>query len=198
MKTLASLILVLLISIPVSANQNFPGDYIKTRDGNIYFASFNFGIKNLRARHTDGRLFKIRYADVVSYKKDNTVYEKKALYEGKMPTGKSVFMELVRQKNDLKLFRYTENGTYFDCWNLSFFKGITRSFVYRGDEFVVELTPRNVHTICNFFNLKTSNTFVHNRTLKNIQQGLSSTRIAHEELRRTNAQCVGLKGRYPG
>ncbi len=153
MKTLASLILVLLISIPVSANLNLPGDYIKTRDGNMYFATFNFGMKNLRARHTDGRLFKINYADVVSYKKDNTVYEKKNLYEGKVPTGNSVFMELVCQKSDLKLYRYKEYGTYFDCTNFSFCKGNTRYFVYRGDEFVVELTAKNVQTICRFFEL---------------------------------------------
>jgi len=153
MKTLTSLILVLLISIPVSANLNLPGDYIQTRDGNMYFATFNFGMKNLRARHTDGRLFKIRYADVVSYKKDNTVFEKKALYEGKVPTGYSAFMELVCQKNDLKLYRYKEYGTYFDCRNFSFCKGNTRYFVYRGDEFIVELTAQNVQTICRFFEL---------------------------------------------
>lgn len=153
MKTLASLVLALLISIPVSANLNLPGDYILTRDGNMYFATFNFGMKNLRARHTDGRLFKVRYADVVSYRKDNTVYEKKALYEGKIPTGNSVFMELIGQKNDLKLYRFREYGTYFDCLTYSFCKGNTRYFVYRGDEYIVELTPRNVQTILRFFEL---------------------------------------------
>lgn len=151
MRTLATLILAVLLSIPANAALNFPGDYIATRDGNMYFASFSFGLKNIRARHSDGRLFKVTYNDVVSYKKDNIVYERKSLYRNHACTGKSVFMELVAIKHDLKLYRYQEPGTYFLPEKSTFSKGITHYYVYRGDEYLLELTPKNAPTVCGFF-----------------------------------------------
>jgi hypothetical protein len=151
MKTLATLILVAVFSLPALASTG-NGDYIITTDGQVIVSDLSYGLFNIRVKDNDGQLMKISYAEVVSYKKGDRIFEKKELYTGNKQTGKQVFMELLRQDNGLRLYRYACEGA--KCDRKSMFlepANACKLFVFKGDQYMLEVNAANRETVLDFF-----------------------------------------------
>jgi hypothetical protein len=152
MKTLASILLAVVISLPAMALTGH-NDYVITRDGQVIVSDLSYGLFNIRVKDDDGLQTKISYADVVSYKKGERIFEKKELFTNNKSTGSKVFMELIRQDNGLRLYRYSGEGAP-RCERRSFFlepATACKMYVYKGDQFLLELDATNRATVLDFF-----------------------------------------------
>ena len=144
MKTLATILMVALISATISANPGSKGDYLITKDGKVVIAKVHLGVFKIHAKSTEGCIGEGKYKDIAFFQKNGDVYSKKPLYNGREKSGE-VFMKLVSWRNGLSLYCYEDPSL-----------GVTnnkRYFVYKGENtFWLEVDSRNSETLRNFFN----------------------------------------------
>lgn len=143
MKALFVMLFVSLIGLASVASPE--GDYLITKDGKMIVSKVRIGIFNLRVKLDNGSDLKVKYHDVISYKKDGEVFEKKPLFLDNKNTGETVFMQLVSRKNDYRLYKFNDN--------MSGVKTHIRYYVFRDDNtFWLEVCCKNDETINKFFN----------------------------------------------
>jgi hypothetical protein len=152
MKTLSVFFLIAAFGLTAFAAPGNEGNYIVTRDGKVIFSKFSMGMNNARVKPSSSEGYKVSKSDILSYKLDNRVFEKKQLYRDNKATGQEVFMELICVKNGLKFYRLEssdvkpskEAGLLETEYENQF-------FVFNGDQYLLKVDKTNMKTICNFF-----------------------------------------------
>lgn len=142
-----------LLGIPAMASIHNPENYLVTNDGKVYFSNVSFGVFNIRITNDNGQTEKVGYSEVMSYKKGNRLFEKKDLYVNNRNTGKKVFMELIRQDNGLRLYTYNGDGPAACSKHSAFSEPVQacKFFVYKGDQYLLQLNEKNRSTVLDFF-----------------------------------------------
>jgi len=144
MKTLLTILSVALFGAMVSANPGNKTDYIVTKDGKVVVAKVQLGALKINAKNFNGETMKVNYKDVLTFKKNDEVYTKKPLYEGKKNTGEMVFMRLISWRNGLSLYCYSDLSSSKESSK--------RYFVFKDENTLwLEVDSRNAENIRKFF-----------------------------------------------
>lgn len=112
------------------------GQWIKTADEQISCLKINVQKETTKIVLNNGEKKTMPTSTISSYFKDDKLYSKMPLNNGD-----NVFMEFLRTRDDMSLYKYNDSGT-------------ARYFVYKGDDIYMELTDANKSGFEKFFNIQ--------------------------------------------
>lgn len=110
--------------------------WLQTSDGQVNCVKLTVENSDFKVVTSDGMEKSLPAASVMSYSVDNKLYVKLPLYI--LEVKGEVFMEFVRTRDDLKLFKFEVNGA-------------DRYFVYKGNDLYVPLNDGNKAAFEKFF-----------------------------------------------
>jgi hypothetical protein len=146
MKTLVVLISVFLFCLSGIAGE-LDDSWVVTKDGKLQCKKVNIGYNKFRIVCEDGDKTIVPISDITSYAMDNKVFTKLPLYVDRKPTGKMVFMELLKTVGDLSLYKLEIEDI-----------GAPRSkckiycyFLYNGNKLHLALDEKTLPNICKHF-----------------------------------------------
>jgi hypothetical protein len=156
MKTLVSIVITLICStLAINATANL--SYLITSDDTILCKDIKIGIRNMRITLINGEKQKVEKGVVNSFLIDGKKYDRMPEFIDGRSTGKNKFMELLCQRNGLKLYK----NTFYCCggWNTS--KNSIESsgdktilLVYKGNDYYLQLDKKNAQTLSEYFHLQ--------------------------------------------
>ena len=157
MKTNLFLMSALLIaSSLVKANGRSENDYIVTENDTIKCSSFSFGVSEANITLANGEKTTVDKNNVKAFSVNGRVFEILPIYVEGKPTGNNAFLELLAEKNGLKLYR----NYYFAGlgWNAngksqSDANRTTVLTVYKDKKYYANVNEKNAKTILSFFNI---------------------------------------------
>jgi hypothetical protein len=126
----------LFLTLNVNGKSN---PWIQTVDGQVNILKITVDASDFKVETIDGIERSLPATAVMSYSVDNKLYVKLPLYI--LEVKGEVFMEFVKTRDDLKLFKYEVNGS-------------DRYFVYKGDNLYVPLNDSNKAAFEKFFFVK--------------------------------------------
>jgi len=148
MKKLAILISGALFSVAGMAAESSDSWVIAGKD-RIECDKVNVGISNARITLDNGEKMTVRLNQIDAYATDGMVYTRKMIYRNGKATGHKEFMQLLKIKGDLSLYKNTtfnaDMGTAVDVYS-----------VYKGDELYLTLDKKSIPNVFNFFQVKWS------------------------------------------
>jgi len=98
---------------------------------------------------------KLEKDNIIAFKANGRSYEKKEIFKDKIPTGEFAYMQLLGQRDGLKLFSYK----YFEGPVSNSNEGYTakkKLIVYRETNFYLQVTEANANTVLGYFNVDKS------------------------------------------
>ncbi len=142
MKTLVLTSFALLLSISMFARDDKNSkNYIVTKSDTIVCKNVVDQQNIVRVDFQDLRFVEMNKDDVFSYIANGKKYDRLPLYKNNKPTGKTALMEMVKDNNGFKLYKYTNNGE-------------TSMFVYKDNKYYVGITDANKANMLDFFQVK--------------------------------------------
>lgn len=148
MKRLVLIIAVLSISLSLYANTEKLVDYVVTSTGVVYYKNISYGFsdENYLVCKTDtGEKITYSFDEIVRFRKSGITYDKLPLIENQSITDKMVFMEYLKYKNGLQVYKYSTINAAGEEYS--------ELYVFSNDRFVVDFTSQNYETLTDFFNL---------------------------------------------
>jgi hypothetical protein len=144
MKKFALLLSMVLLSASFLLARDV-SNYVKTQEGVFFFKNLRYGLNCcLIGKTSDGKLVKFKKCDVIAYCKEGVNYEKMPVYKNNKLTGEEDFMKVVCLRNGLKLYEYEYLSKKTEGL-------LRRYYVFRGDQFVVEMDNTNKPSLTAFF-----------------------------------------------
>jgi hypothetical protein len=130
--------------------------YVITNNDTIICDHVSLGVNNARITKTNGELLKINKEEVKAFLVHGKLYEKLPVYLNGSYTGQTAFLELIGQRNGLKLYKYT----YFvdSGWDSSNqvvmpTKEVTALIIYKDNNYYLEVDDKNAKTVLPFFHI---------------------------------------------
>ncbi|HNX79632.1 MAG TPA: hypothetical protein PKJ24_07105 [Prolixibacteraceae bacterium] len=123
----------LFLTLQVNAKS---APWLQTAEGQLSCVKLTVDNSDFKVVTADGQEKSLPVTSVMSYSVNNKLYVKLPLYI--LEVKGEVFMEFVRTRDDLKLFKYEVNGA-------------DRYFVYKGDKLYVPLNDSNKSAFEKFF-----------------------------------------------
>jgi hypothetical protein len=147
MKKLAIILSGTLFCLSVMAAKSSDAWVVSGND-RINCEKVNIGLRNAHITLNNGEKMLLPLGDIQSFAKDGKVFDKKMVYRNNKPTGHSQFMQLLKVRNGLNLYRYI--GVASD--------GDTREIysVYKGDNLYLTLDEKSMPNVFKFFDVKWS------------------------------------------
>ena len=146
MKKLAILISGTLFCLAGMAAESSDSWVIAGKD-RISCDKVNVGIAKARITLDNGEKMTLPVNQIGSYSADGMVFNKKMVYRNGKPTGRTEFMQLMKIKGDLSLYKTTTFDEYLgsavDVYN-----------VYKGEDLYLALDNKSMPSVLNFFNIK--------------------------------------------
>lgn len=148
MKTKISILLglTLLLNFPLNAVEEV--NYLVTDEDTFIGTNLNFGLSNAKLTQTDGQVAKIDKDLVESFFVTNKRFDKMPIYMNGKNTGKEDFMELISQRNGLRLYKFKCNQNL----NVND-KDACLLIVFKEKDFYVQVDKNNAKTIAEFFHI---------------------------------------------
>jgi hypothetical protein len=112
----------------------------------------SIGTKKARMTLTNGDKMVMPIDQLEAYQLDGAFFEKKELFFNGKPTGKVAFMELLKTRGDLSLYR----NVVWDAGIAGADKRRADYYVYRGDELYLTANAKALPNALNFFGVKWS------------------------------------------
>jgi hypothetical protein len=132
-----------------------PDEYVKTKNDVLYYSKLKVGPTKARIILDNGEKVTLLNNEMIAYKKDGKVFEKVPLYYKDKPTGREVFMEILKYSNGMKLYRYS---CFEQEVNLPFSVGSTQQvdkfFVFKNGNYHLQVDEANYQTVFGFFGIK--------------------------------------------
>jgi hypothetical protein len=156
MKTNFLILLSVLASMAANAFEKDEINYVVTNEDTIICKDISVGFTNAKITKTNGDVVKVNKENVEAYKVDGKIYEKKVVFKNKKATDNKDYMELIAERNGLKLYCYkfiagsgwdTNKGNYENS------KEIATLLVYKDNNLFVEVEKKNAPTILDFFHV---------------------------------------------
>lgn len=132
-----------------------PDEYVKTKDDVIYYSKLKLGPTKARLILDNGDKVTLMNNEVIAYKKDGKVYEKMPLYYKNKPTGKEVFMEILKYTNGMKLYRYSTMEQEVNYpYVIGSTKPVDKFYVFKNGNYHLQIDESNYQTVFGFFGIK--------------------------------------------
>ena len=126
--------------------------WVETHDGKMECRKVNMGISKARIVLNNGEKKTIQIDDINSYAMYGRVFTKLPLYRDNKPTDQMIFMELVRTRGNLNLYR-VEN---FNSESIELNDKVSSYFVYDGNRMLLALDEKSLPNISKIFGIRYS------------------------------------------
>jgi hypothetical protein len=124
--------------------------FIVTKDGKFDCRQISFGMQNARIVLTNGKKSTIPIENIYSYTLDGKQYDKLELNKkGKNAPGE-VFMELMKTRDDLSLYRLS----HIDYDSDPAFQKVDNYYVYKNGKLYLELSNKSLPSVLQYFEVK--------------------------------------------
>jgi hypothetical protein len=143
MKNTNYLLLIAILGISSVASAGIP-DYIMTGDEIKFYDKVRMGIPSGLVGISESGKDRYHVSDVIAYRKDERVFEKKPVFANNRPTGRYAFMEVISYRNGMKVYRYRDYSARNQEDEFQY-------HVFQGERYVVEFDNTNTETLSNFF-----------------------------------------------
>jgi len=156
MKTNLLILLTALVSMVANAIEKDEINYVITNEDTIICKDISMGFTNAKITKTNGEEVKISKEDVEAYKVNGKLYEKKIVFRNKKATDNRAYMELVGQRNGLKLYCYkfiADSGWDTSKGNYENAREVATLLVYRDNNLYLEVDKQNAPTILDYFHV---------------------------------------------
>lgn len=155
MKTLTAILFVVVcVIIPLNASDDL--GYLITATDTFICKDIKNGIIKMRLTLPNGEKQKIEKDDVKTFYVHGKRYDRLPVYINGIATGEVKFLELLSQRNGLKLYKHT----FFCCgyWNMTKQKIESAGeknvlLVYKDDNYYLQLDNRNAESLASFFHI---------------------------------------------
>ena len=132
--------------------------YVINDNDTILCSNITFDASHAFVTLKDGQTtMEVTQDKLKSFKMNGKIYERRILYNNYIPTEKTVYMELLGERNGLKLYvyKFNEGGS----WNekKAKFKGgyeIDQLMVYKENSLYLKVPNGSIKTVLDFFNMK--------------------------------------------
>jgi len=143
MKNLLIIAVLILASLTVTATSKVT-DYVITKEGTVYFKSVKFGADTgfLTCLTQNGITIKIKRADIMGFRREGAVFEKKPVIINNQVCENCDFMEILSIKNNMKVCKYMvkeANGDY-----------TAKLFVFKNNEYITTITKQMLEKFIKF------------------------------------------------
>jgi hypothetical protein len=156
MKTKLLILVIFLSGINIYAGTyEDPAFVITARDTTIC-KKVLMGISDAKLELINGATMNVNKNDILAFKSNGKYYEKREIYLNNKATGISVLMELIAQRNGLKLFcyRYSSGGiTKYENNTIVSVKDPILLVIYKNNDFYLQLTKTNKPAMLDFFHV---------------------------------------------
>jgi hypothetical protein len=146
-KILISFIFTFMV-ISLFAERNDTLNYIVTKNDTLSCKEITVGRGVTTCCQQNDVKIKLSDDDIISYSLDGRIYEKKPLIIDQIKSKKTCWMELLKCKCDMKVFKYRH-------YDYQTNKMTNEYFVFNNkEEFVVQINEKNKAKIADFFGCK--------------------------------------------
>jgi hypothetical protein len=155
MKKMLLCFVAILAAGLLSAKDLSDYDYVVTSKATFYCEKIDFGLVKTKCVLNTGEVISLKNNEVIAYKKDGKIFEKLPLYSNNQETGAEVFMELVKYKAGMKLYKYSciEEGVDKFTGQPYPAQPSCHMFVFNNGQYYLELNPKTCKTVFDFFEL---------------------------------------------
>ena len=91
-------------------------------------------------------------AELEAYSMNGLLFDKKVVYKNGEATNRTAFMQLLRKKGDLSLYKSVE----YNPDSADPLEARDQFYIYKGDEMYLALDNKSIPNVFKFFNLKMS------------------------------------------
>jgi hypothetical protein len=155
MKTISTILVFMCILFTAKAEAYL--GYLITSTDTIICKDIKVGVNNMRITLVNGEKQKISKGNVNTFYINGKKYDKMPEFIDNRATGKNKFMELLCQRNGLKLYK----NSFYCCggWNTSKynFEGSgdkTILLVFKGNDYYLQFDRNNASNLSEFFHLQ--------------------------------------------
>jgi hypothetical protein len=146
MKKLAILISGTLFSLAAMAAES-SDSWVKAGKETISCDKVKVGITKARITLDNGEKKILALDQIDSYASNGVVFDRKMVYKNGKPTGRTQFMELMKERDGLSLYK---TMAFYDDLG----EAVDQYIVYKGDNFYLTLDNRSIANVFSFFNVK--------------------------------------------
>lgn len=147
MKKLTVLFVGLLVCLVGKCGPDY--SYIAYNQGKITCKKIHMGILNAHIIKESGEKITLSKDQLLSYTLKGKTFEKIALNPSNTVTSKRVFMELIKETDGYKLYRYSHYK-----WVGSDTRWVDGFYFYTGDKLIGELNEQNIPRVLKQFGFK--------------------------------------------
>lgn len=148
--------IIFLAAVSSFAVNAGPEGYVKTKNSQFNCSKIDVGPSKARLVLDNGEKITLLTNEVIAYKKDGKIFEKVDLYKNNKSANRQVFMEFIKYKNGLKLYKYTTyeeggdlaTGVYYPL------QKVERFYIYRDGNYHLQIDEKNYKNVFQFFDLK--------------------------------------------
>jgi len=134
-----------MASIPTNVSPNAKGE-------GIICKKISIGTKNARMVLLNDEKLVMPLDQLESYQLGNTLFEKKELFSDGKPTGRFAYMQLVKTKDGMSLYKkVVTNPEIVNPGEIRY-----EYFIYKGDKLYLAANGKALPNVLNFFGLKWS------------------------------------------
>jgi hypothetical protein len=155
MKTIRLVSVVIAAFFMVSAYADF--GYVITANETIMCSNMKMGIKNARVTLLNGEKTKIDKDQILSFQYNGSQFDRMPVYENGQNTGKTRMMQLLCQRNGLRLYKccaIIPSGWDNATNTFESTRKVTMLHVYKDGKYYLQLDKNNAKTLAEFFHLK--------------------------------------------
>ena len=153
-KIILTLTLALGLNAIIGAESNL--SYVITSDDTIICKHISIGVNNARITKLNDEFVKVDKEYLKAFSLHGKLFEKLPVYLNGNFTGQTAFLELVGQRNGLKLYKYTyfEDSTWSsDNKSVQAAHEVTALFVYKDKDYYLQVNNKNAKTVLPFFHI---------------------------------------------
>jgi hypothetical protein len=150
MKTKILIPVLMFVCMLTYAGSIDESGYVVSNNDTILCSKVLFDFNNVQITLKNGETVKLEKDKINAFKANGKSYEKKEIFKDKKPTGEFAYMELLGQRDGLKLYCYK----YFEGPVAGY--TVKSLFVYKDNNFYLQVSDNNSKTVLDYFHVEGS------------------------------------------
>ena len=154
MKKSFIVLFALLMSVTVFTREP-EEEFLITKEGTIKCQKISLWVNKARIVLANGEKSFVPIEQISSFIEGGKQFDKLTLFNNGKTTNREVFMELLKSRDGLVLYKYVNyDYTDFDSNSGKSFSTFNTYYVYRADKLYLELTENSLPSVFQFFDVK--------------------------------------------
>lgn len=156
MKTKILFLIAISLGSNIYSRDNVEPSIVITKNDTTVCKKVALNSNGIVMKMFDGTSVNVSNDNVLTFTSQGKTFERRELYINNKATGKFVLMELLGQKNGLRLYRYDFSKASQDIIALKNSEKVenhTTLLIYKDENFYVQVSKANASTILDMFNL---------------------------------------------